>query len=100
MTLLFLPDIFVVLLTLTLVLILLDRTTGRLLSHLDTIRRLLHTGAIDALEIWRRSLQVPIDVQREQIETEAHADKRQLASEMARLELKAARARLTGGDDE
>lgn len=64
MTLLLLPDIFVILLTITLVLILIDRTTGRALVHLDTLRTLASKTGFDFVNVWKASQQAEIEIDR------------------------------------
>lgn len=64
MTLLLLPDIFVILMTITLVLILIDRTTGRALIHLDTLRTLASKVGFDLVSVWKSSQQAEIEIDR------------------------------------
>lgn len=64
MTILLLPDCIIVLAFLALVIVLLDKTTGRILAHLDTLRILASKAGFDLVALFTGWEQAKLDAER------------------------------------
>lgn len=64
MTILLLPDCIISLAFLALVIVLLDKTTGRILIHLDTLRTLVSKAGFDLVALFAGWEQAKLDVER------------------------------------
>lgn len=64
MTILLLPDCIIVLAFLALVIVLLDKTTGRVLAHLDTLRTLASKAGFDLIALFAGWERAKLDAER------------------------------------